>query len=108
MVGLEDSPDELPDLVAEILAHAVEQRQRRQLSRGYIAREAVRTVFGGGSTCSKPSVISCWRVAWWPANSTTFRSTRLEIASFAPPSNRSAELSVDPTSRIAAGLWRPG
>jgi 5-methylcytosine-specific restriction enzyme subunit McrC len=41
MVGLEDSPDELPDLVAEILAHAVEQRQRRQLNRGYLAREAV-------------------------------------------------------------------
>ncbi len=41
MVGLEDSPDELPDLVAEILAHAVEQRQRRQLSGGYVAREAV-------------------------------------------------------------------
>jgi 5-methylcytosine-specific restriction enzyme subunit McrC len=41
MVGLEDNPDELPDLVAEILAHAVEQRQRRQLSRGYVAREAL-------------------------------------------------------------------
>jgi 5-methylcytosine-specific restriction enzyme subunit McrC len=41
MVGVEDNPDELPDLVAEILAHAVEQRQRRQLSRGYLPREAV-------------------------------------------------------------------
>jgi 5-methylcytosine-specific restriction enzyme subunit McrC len=41
MVGLEDSPDELPDLVAEILAYAVERRQRRQLGRGYVAREAV-------------------------------------------------------------------
>jgi len=40
-VGLEDSPDELPDLVAEILAFAVERRQRRQLSRGFAAREAV-------------------------------------------------------------------
>ena len=40
-VGLEDSPDDLPDLVAELLAHAVEQRQRRQLSCGYAAREAV-------------------------------------------------------------------
>lgn len=40
-VGFEDSPDELPDLVAEILAHAVEQRQRRHLTRGYRAREAV-------------------------------------------------------------------
>ena len=40
-VGLEDSPDDLPDLVAEILAHAVETRQRRHLSFGYRSREAV-------------------------------------------------------------------
>ena len=31
----EDAPDELPNLVAEILAHAVEKRQHRQLSLGY-------------------------------------------------------------------------
>jgi 5-methylcytosine-specific restriction enzyme subunit McrC len=40
-IGLEESPDDLPDLVAEILAHAVEQRRRRHLSQGYRAREAV-------------------------------------------------------------------
>jgi len=40
-VGLEDTPDELPDLIAEILAHAVEQRQTRHLSQGYRGREAV-------------------------------------------------------------------
>lgn len=40
-VGLEDSPDDLPDLVAEILAHAVEVRQRRHLSFGYRSREEV-------------------------------------------------------------------
>ncbi len=34
-VGLEDSPDDLPDLVAEILTHSVERRQRRRLSQGY-------------------------------------------------------------------------
>lgn len=39
-VSLEDSPDDLPDLVAEILAHAVEVRQRRHLSSGYRSREA--------------------------------------------------------------------
>lgn len=39
-VGVEDSPDELPALVAEILAHAVEDRQRRRLSLGYRTREA--------------------------------------------------------------------
>jgi 5-methylcytosine-specific restriction enzyme subunit McrC len=39
-VGLEDSPDDLPDLVAEILAHAIEVRQRRRLSFGYRSRDA--------------------------------------------------------------------
>lgn len=40
-VSLEEMPDHLPDLVAEILAHAVEARQRRQLSLGYQQRHAV-------------------------------------------------------------------
>lgn len=40
-IGLEDSPDELPDLVAEILARAVEARLRRHLSFGYRSRDAV-------------------------------------------------------------------
>ena len=39
-VDLEDNPDDLPDLVAEILADAVEERQRRHLSLGYRVREA--------------------------------------------------------------------
>ena len=39
-VDLEDNPDDLPDLVAEILAHAVEVRQRRRLSFGYRSRDA--------------------------------------------------------------------
>lgn len=39
-IGLEDSLDDLPDLVAEILAHAVEVRKRRRLSLGYRSREA--------------------------------------------------------------------
>ena len=40
-IGLEDSPNDLPDLVAEILAHAVEVRQRRRLSLEYRSRDAV-------------------------------------------------------------------
>jgi len=39
--GLEENPDELPELVAGILASAVETRQRRHLSLGYQSREAV-------------------------------------------------------------------
>ncbi|MFO7582443.1 5-methylcytosine-specific restriction endonuclease system specificity protein McrC [Guyparkeria sp.] len=40
LVVVEEAPDELPDLVAGLLADAVERRQRRQLSLGYRSREA--------------------------------------------------------------------
>lgn len=40
LVGVEESPDDLPDLVAEILVRSVEVRHRRHLSLGYQTREA--------------------------------------------------------------------
>ena len=40
-VALENNPDDLPDLVAELLAHAVEERRRRRLSLGYYVRDEV-------------------------------------------------------------------
>ena len=39
-VAIEDAPDDLPNLVAEILTHAVERRMRRNLSFGYRRRHA--------------------------------------------------------------------
>ena len=39
-VGVEDNPDKLPDLVAELLTRAVERRMRRNLSFGYRRRHA--------------------------------------------------------------------
>ena len=39
-VEAEDNPDKIPDLVAEILCRAVEQRLRRNLTAGYWNREA--------------------------------------------------------------------
>ena len=42
-LAAEDLPDNIPDLVAEILAKAVEQRQRRQLTTAFLPREAVLT-----------------------------------------------------------------
>lgn len=38
--GVEENPDDIPELVAEILAHAVEKRLRRNLSFGYQSRSA--------------------------------------------------------------------
>ena len=40
-VAVEDNPDDIPDLVAEILCHKVERRIKRNLSYGYQSREAV-------------------------------------------------------------------
>ena len=39
--AVEDNPDDIPDLVAEILCNKVERRIRRNLSFGYRSREAV-------------------------------------------------------------------
>ena len=39
--GVEDDPDDIPDLVAEILAHEVERRLSRNLSLGWRRQEAV-------------------------------------------------------------------
>ena len=39
-VVLEDNPDELPNIIAELLIHAVERRLRRNLSFGYRRRHA--------------------------------------------------------------------
>lgn len=38
-VAIEENPDDIPDLVAEILVQAVRQRLRRDLSVGYVQRE---------------------------------------------------------------------
>lgn len=40
-VAVEDNPDDIPDLVAEVLCRRVEHRIRRNLSYGYRSREAV-------------------------------------------------------------------
>ena len=39
--AVEDNPDDIPDLVAEILAHAVERRLKRNLTHGYRLERAV-------------------------------------------------------------------
>ena len=39
-VDMENAPDDIPELVAEILANAVDRRLRRNLSHGYQRREA--------------------------------------------------------------------
>lgn len=40
-VAIEDNPDDIPDLVAEMLCHQIKRRIQRNLSYGYQSREAV-------------------------------------------------------------------
>lgn len=40
-VDVEANPDDIPDLVAEILAHHVDRRLRRNLTYGYLSREEI-------------------------------------------------------------------
>ena len=39
--AVEENPDDIPDLVAEILTRSVERRLKRNLSFGYLARDAI-------------------------------------------------------------------
>ena len=91
----EDSPDDLPDLVAEILAHSVEQRQRRHLSVGYRSRHAVIHRVRGRIdvlTTECKQLLSHGRVA-----------CRFEELSIDTPRNRFVRAALDRISRLAKG-----
>ena len=89
----EDNPDELPDLVAEILAHAVEKRQRRQLSLGYRRRNAVITRVRGRIdvlTTARRQLLSRGRVA-----------CRFDELTIDTPRNRFVRAALEKISRLA-------
>ncbi len=65
-LAAEDLPEDIPDLVAEILTRAVEQRQRRQLSTAFRQREAVLSCLRGRIdhlTTSRRQLLSQGQVA---------------------------------------------
>lgn len=89
----EDSPDDIPDLVAEILAHAVEQRQRRYLSVGYQPRHDVTHRVRGRIdflTTECRQLLSHGRVA-----------CRFEELSIDTPRNRFVRAALERISRLA-------
>lgn len=91
-VGLEDSPDDLPDLVAEILAHAVEVRQRRRLSLGYRSRDAVINRVRG-----RIDVLTCERHQLLDRGLVACRFDELTIDT---PRNRFVRAALESISRI--------
>lgn len=50
-VAVEDNPDDIPDLVAQMLCRRIEQRIQRNLSYGYRPREAVLSRVRGRIDC---------------------------------------------------------
>ncbi len=88
----EDLPDEIPDLVAEILARAVEQRQRRQLSTAFQPREAVLTRVRGRIdhlTTSRRQLLAKGQVA-----------CGFEELSIDSPRNRYVRAALDTVGRV--------
>jgi 5-methylcytosine-specific restriction enzyme subunit McrC len=91
-IGLEDSPDEVPDLVAEILARAVEVRLRRRLTSGYISRNAVVDRVRG-----RINVLDTERHQWLARGRVACRFEELSIDS---PQNRFVRTSLERISRL--------
>lgn len=92
--GIEDMPDDLPDLVGEILAHAVEQRQRRRLSLGYRTRTAALNRVRG-----KIDVLTTERHQLLARGLVACRFDELTIDT---PRNRFVRAALELISRIAA------
>ena len=61
--GVEDRPDDIPDLVAEILAHEVERRLARNLSYGWHPAPRCCIGCGAASTIAAPKAANCCNAA---------------------------------------------
>ena len=93
-LAAEDLPEEIPDLVAEILARAVEQRQRRQLSTAFRQKEAVLSRVRGRIdhlTTSRRQLLAKGQVA-----------CRFEELSIDSPRNRYVRAALDCVSRLVS------
>jgi len=93
----EDLPEDIPDLVAEILARAVEQRQRRQLTTTFRSREAVLSRVRGRIdhlTTSRRQLLAKGQVA-----------CRFEELSIDSPRNRYVRSALDSVARL---VRKPG
>ena len=91
-LAAEELPEEIPDLVAEILARAVEQRQRRQLSTAFRPREAVLSRVRGRIdhlTTARRQLLAQGRIA-----------CRFEELTVDSPRNRYVRVALDSVARL--------
>jgi 5-methylcytosine-specific restriction enzyme subunit McrC len=93
-LAAEDLPEDIPDLVAEILARAVEERQRRQLSTAFRQREAVLSRVRGRIdhlTTSRRQLLSKGQVA-----------CRFEDLTVDSPRNRFVRAALEVVARLVS------
>jgi 5-methylcytosine-specific restriction enzyme subunit McrC len=93
-LAAEDLPEDIPDLVAEILARSVEQRQRRQLSTAFRQREAVLSRVRGRIdhlTTSRRQLLSKGQVA-----------CRFEELTVDSPRNRFVRAALEAVARLVS------
>jgi 5-methylcytosine-specific restriction enzyme subunit McrC len=93
-LGSEDLPEEIPDLVAEILAKAVEERQRRQLTTSFLPRQAVLSRVRGRIDhliTSRHQLLAKGQVA-----------CRFEELSIDSPRNRYVRAALDSVARLVS------
>jgi 5-methylcytosine-specific restriction enzyme subunit McrC len=93
-LAAEDLPEDIPDLVAEILARAVEQRQRRQFSTAFRQREAVLSRVRGRIdhlTTSRRQLLSKGQVA-----------CRFEELTVDSPRNRFVRAALEVVARLVS------
>jgi 5-methylcytosine-specific restriction enzyme subunit McrC len=91
-VGLEDRPDDIPDVIAEILVRAVEERVRRQLGSGYRWRNAVVSRVRG-----RIDVLETERRQWLARGLVACRFEELTID---VPRNRYVRAALETISRL--------
>jgi len=93
-LAAEDLPEEIPDLVAEILARSVEQRQRRQLSTAFRQREDVLSRVRGRIdhlTTSRRQLLAKGQVA-----------CRFEELTIDSPRNRFVRVALETVARLVS------
>lgn len=91
-LAIEDNPDDIPDLIAEILAHAVEVRIVRNLGFGYQSREAVL-----GRVRGRIDLVQTERHQWLERGRVACRFEELTVDT---PRNRFVRAALDEIAKV--------
>lgn len=91
-LAVENNPDDIPDLIAEILSHAVELRMRRNLGFGYQSREAAL-----GRVRGRIDLLQTERHQWLERGRVACRFEELTVDT---PRNRFVRAALDEIAKV--------